>query len=207
MFGTYAAGDIKYSDINNDGRIDDTDYVPIGYPTVPEIIYGFGVSIGYKGFDLSAFFQGAGNQSFWINAASTSPFYNDAQMLKVYANSYWSEENQDKYATWPRLSPFIHNNNVPGWYYDNNGNLQWGTKHTWFMRDATFLRLKQAELGYTLPRRLTEKMKMSSLRFYLSGTNLFVLSRFKLWDVEMAGEGLGYPIQRVINIGLNLSFN
>ena len=75
------------------------------------------------------------------------------------------------------------------------------------MRDATFLRLKQAEMGYTLPHRLTSKLRMSSLRFYVSGTNLLTFSKFKLWDVEMAGEGLGYPIQRVFNVGLNLSFN
>ena len=149
--------------------------------------------MGYKGFDLSAFFQGAGNQSFWIDANSTAPFINDAQLLKAYADSYWSEESQNLYAIWPRLSIVTNSNNV--------------ARNTWFMRDATFLRLKQAELGYTLPNRLTEKLKMSSLRFYISGSNLLRFSNFKMWDVEMAGNGLGYPIQRVFNIGINLSFN
>ena len=189
----YGGGDIKYTDVNHDYKVDDADRVPIGNPTIPEIVYGFGFSMGYKGFDFSAFFQGVANESFWINANSTSPFVNDAQMLKVYADSYWSEEHQDYYAVWPRLSPFVHGNNV--------------ATNTWFMRNGTFLRLKQAELGYTLPHRLTGKMRMSSLRFYLSGTNLLLFSKFKLWDVEMAGEGLGYPIQRVFNIGINLSFN
>jgi len=189
----YGGGDIKYTDVNRDGKIDDADIVPIGNPSVPEIVYGFGFSMGYKGFDLSAFFQGVANESFWINATNTSPFVNDAQVLKVYADSYWSEESQNKYAVWPRLSPTAHSNNV--------------VRNTWFMRDGAFLRLKQMELGYTLPRRYTEKMKMSGLRFYISGTNLLLLSKFKLWDVEMAGEGLGYPIQRVFNVGVNLSFN
>ena len=201
----YGGGDIKYTDVNRDGKIDAADKVPIGNPTVPEIVYGFGISLGYKGFDFSAFFQGVANESFWINAASTSPFMNDAQMLKVYADSYWSEEHPNIYATWPRLSSSIHSNNVPGAYYDDG--WKWGTPNTWFMRNGTFLRLKQAEFGYTLPRRLTDKMRMSGLRFYLSGTNLFLFSKFKLWDIEMAGEGLGYPIQRVFNIGVNLSFN
>jgi len=192
----YGGGDIKYLDMNRDGKIDDADRVPIGNPTVPEIVYGFGFSMGYKSFDFSAFFQGVANESFWINAASTSPFVNDAQLLKVYADSYWSEENQDLYAIWPRLSPTINTNNVPQ-----------GSVNTWFMRDGAFLRLKQVELGYSLPQRWTEKMKMSNLRFYISGSNLLLFSKFKLWDVEMAGEGLGYPIQRVFNIGLNLSFN
>jgi TonB-linked SusC/RagA family outer membrane protein len=189
----YGGGDIKYLDMNKDGRIDDADRVPIGNPTVPEIVYGFGFSTGYKNLDFSAFFQGNANQSFWINASSTSPFVADAQMLKAYSDSYWSEENQDVYAVWPRLSPVIHSNNV--------------TRSTWFMRDATFLRLKQMEMGFTLPSKWTDKMHMSGLRFYVSGTNLLLFSKFKLWDVEMAGEGLGYPIQRVFNIGLNLSFN
>jgi hypothetical protein len=111
------------------------------------------------------------------------------------------------YAVWPRLSPTVHSNNVPDAYRDGNGNLQWRTKNTWFMRDGTFLRLKQAEIGYTLPHRWTERLRMSTFRVYVSGTNLLLFSKFKLWDVEMAGNGLGYPIQRVFNIGLNLSFN
>ena len=150
----YGGGDIKYTDVNRDGKIDEADRVPIGNPTVPEIVYGFGFSMGYKRLDFSAFFQGVANESFWINAAATSPFVNEAQMLKVYADSYWSEETQNIYATWPRLSTIIHSNNVPG-AYQENGQWKWGTKNTWFMRDGSFLRLKQLELGYTLPNRFT----------------------------------------------------
>ncbi len=189
----YGGGDIKYLDVNRDGRITEADMVPIGHPTVPEIVYGFGVSTGFKGFDCSLFFQGAARQSFWINAGGTAPFINDAQILKAYADSYWSEENQDIYALWPRLTTYWNSNNF--------------ATSTWFMRDGSFLRLKQVEIGYTIPQRFTEKIKMNNLRFYVSGTNLFVLSKFKMWDVEMAGNGLGYPNQRVINFGLNLSFN
>ena len=75
------------------------------------------------------------------------------------------------------------------------------------MRDGSFLRLKQAELGYTIPGRWKEKLHLANFRVYLSGTNLLVWSRFKLWDVEMAGNGLGYPIQRVVNVGVNITFN
>ena len=77
---------------------------------------------------------------------------------------------------------------------------------TWWLRDGSFIRVKQVEAGYTLPKNITEKMYLSSLRIYLSGSNLFQLSKFKLWDVEMGGNGLGYPLQRVFNIGLNLTF-
>lgn len=195
LIGTsqYGGGDIKYLDVNRDGKITEADRVPLGYPTVPEIVYGFGVSTGYKGFDFSVFFQGAARQSFWIDASSTAPFINDAQILKDYADSYWSEENQNVYALWPRLSPTLNSNNI--------------ATSTWFMRNGSFLRLKQMELGYTVPKGITEKIKMENLRFYVSGTNLLLFSKFKMWDVEMAGNGLGYPNQRVISFGVNLSFN
>lgn len=189
----YGGGDIKYLDVNRDGKITEADRVPLGYPTVPEIVYGFGISTGFKGLDFSVFFQGAGRQSFWINASGTAPFINDAQILKAYADSYWSEENQNVYALWPRLSPTLSSNNT--------------ATSTWFMRNGSFLRLKQMELGYTIPERITEKIKMNNLRFYVSGTNLLLFSKFKMWDVEMAGNGLGYPNQRVINLGLNVTFN
>jgi hypothetical protein len=189
----YGGGDIKYTDVNRDGQITATDMVPIGNPTTPEIIYGFGVSTGYKGLDASLFFQGAANESFWIDASNTSPFQGQTQLLKIYADSHWSETNQDLYALWPRLSPARNANNIQ--------------TSTWFMRDGTFIRLKQAEFGYTIPGKWKQKLGMSTLRLYFSGSNLLLFSKFKLWDVEMAGNGLGYPIQRVFNIGLNLTFN
>ena len=190
----YGGGDIKYVDVNRDGRITDADAVPIGAPTVPEIIYGFGFSTGYKGLDFSLFFQGLANESFWIDAANTSPFVNETQLLKVYAESHWSEANRDIYAIWPRLSSTRNNNNV-------------GVINTWFMRDGSFVRLKQAELGYTLPGKWKDKVHIKNLRVYVSGTNLLLFSKFKLWDVEMGGNGLGYPIQRVLNVGINLTIN
>jgi len=183
----YGGGDIKYTDINGDGKITVADQVPIGLPTTPEIVYGFGVSIGYKGFDWSIFFQGLANESFWINASYTSPFVNNTQLLKVYADDHWREDNGNIYATWPRLSYNLNTNNV-------------GVTSTWFMRDGSFLRLKQAEIGYTIPGKWKDKFRIGNLRVYLSGRNLLLWSRFKLWDVEMAGNGLGYPIQRTINM-------
>lgn len=75
------------------------------------------------------------------------------------------------------------------------------------MRNGSFLRLKQAEIGYTVTGKWQKKLHINQLRFYVSGTNLLLFSKFKLWDIEMAGYGLGYPIQRVFNIGINLTFN
>lgn len=191
-FGEYGGGDIKYHDTNGDGKITELDKVPIGYPTTPEIIYGFGASMGWKDFDFSFFFQGSARSSFWIDAEKTAPFQGETQLLKVYADNHWSEENRNIYALWPRLSPTINKNN--------------SQQSTWFMQDGSFLRLKQVEIGYTLPRHLSHKMHLGNLRFYLSGSNLLTFSKFKLWDVEMAGNGLGYPIQMNLCAGVNLSF-
>ena len=200
-FGSdYGGGDIKYTDVNGDGVISTADRVPIGYPTSPEIIYGFGASFGYKGLDFSFFFQGLARESFWIDATSrygtytagTGPFVNDTQLLKAYAESHWSEDNRDVYALYPRYSA-----------YQNYNNTQ---TSTWWMRDGSFLRLKQLELGYTLPQKLTQKIHIDNLRAYVQGNNLLCFSKFKLWDPELAGEGLNYPIQRTINIGINVTF-
>ncbi|MBO9730902.1 MAG: TonB-dependent receptor [Chitinophaga sp.] len=192
-FGPYGGGDIKYLDVNHDGQLTEADKVAIGNPTVPEVIYGFGFSLGYKNFDFSSFFQGLSNESFWIDPAATAPFAGQNQLLKAYADDHWSEDHQDVHALWPRLSPdFNQNNTQPS---------------TWFMRNGAFLRLKQVEIGYTLPRSWQKRLHTSTCRFYVNATNLLTFSKFKLWDVEMGGKGLGYPIQRVFNIGLNLNFN
>lgn len=196
-FGEYAGGDIKYRDINNDGNITALDMVPIGFPTRPEIIYGFGLSLGYKGFDFSAFFQGLARESFWMDARATSPFAvleSGAKnaLMQVYADNHWSETDRDLYALWPRLAPRVIDNNTQ--------------RSTWFMRDGTFLRLKSLEIGYSLPKNIIQTIKVEQFRIYLSGTNLLTFSKFKLWDPEMAGNGLGYPIQKVFNAGVQISF-
>jgi len=197
-FGSMAniAGDIKYKDVNKDGQITSLDMVPIGYPTVPEINYGAGFSLGYKRFDISAFFQGSARSSFWTGGSdgpsAVQPFVGGNQILKVFADSHYSLENPDLYALWPRLSTLTQSNNMQ--------------RSTWWLNDGTFLRLKQAEIGWSLPERIAKKMSMQNMRVYVSGTNLLLFSKFKLWDVEMGGNGLGYPLQRVYNMGINLTF-
>lgn len=194
-FGNYYAGDIKYRDVNSDGVINSKDMVYIGYPTTPEIIYGLGGTLGYKDFDFSFFFQGSARSSFFISPDAISPFVQNAGvgeqngLLKVIADNHWSEDNRDLYAFWPRLSiDGVSNNNQ---------------RSTWWMRDGTFLRLKTLEFGYTMPSKAVQKIGLSDFRFYLNATNLFVLSKFKMWDPEMGGNGLGYPVQRVFNIGVS----
>jgi TonB-linked SusC/RagA family outer membrane protein len=198
--GEYRGGDIKYKDLDGDGHINELDVVPMGYPTVPEINYGFGVSVGYKNFDISVFFQGSARSSFFIDAAAMSPFVQgtysgkttENALAKFIADDYWSELNQNPYAGWPRLSSSTITNNT--------------VKSTWWLRDNSYLRFKSFEVGYQIPEKFAAKLHLSSLRFYASGTNLWVFSKFKLWDVELGGNGLNYPLQRVINIGMNVNF-
>jgi len=193
---TYGGGDIKYRDINGDGLISEADQVPIGLPTSPEIIYGFGGTFGYKGFDISAFFQGSARSSFFINPQNIAPFVQNGGsqngLLSQVASSYWSEENRNSYAFWPRLSSnFVDNNNQVS---------------TWWMRNGSFLRLKSIELGYTLNNSTLSRLGLKNFRAYVNSTNLAMISSFKLWDTEMGGNGLGYPIQMVYNLGLSVSF-
>ena len=112
--------------------------------------------------------------------------------MQVIADDHWSEDNPNVYAMWPRLSiTDIPNNTV---------------RSTYFMQDGSFMRLKQLEIGYTIPQKWADKIYLNSMRFYVSGRNLLTFSKFKLWDPEMAGNGLGYPIQKVYNLGLQVNF-
>ena len=199
--GDYQAGDIKYRDINGDGVINEYDIVPMGYPTNPEIQYGFGGSMGYKDFDISVFLQGSSRYSFFLNARAMAPFVEvtsggqkgNRAMLNFIAESVWTETNRDVYASWPRLSP-----DTGSAAYGNNNNF---VNSNFWMRSASFLRLKSVEMGYKIP-----DIKGFSPRVYASGTNLLTFSDFKLWDPEMGGNGLAYPIQRVFNVGLQINF-
>lgn len=194
------AGDIKYKDINGDGRVNDDDQVHIGYPTVPEITYGFGLSAGYKNFDVSTFFQGQGRVSFFIDPNGRRsdpdrfgivPFAGHRGALKIIADDHWNPNNPVSHAFWPRLSASVNQNNSR-------------QNSTWWMRNGRFIRLKTLEVGYTLPKNWVQPASM--VRVYVTAQNLFTISDFKLWDPEMAGNGLAYPLQRVYNVGINVTF-
>ena len=200
QFGNYTGGDIKYRDVNGDGVISSLDRVPIGLPTTPEIIYGFGGTVGYKDFDLSVFFQGSARSSFQISPSDISPFVlgtgdetgQQNGLLRLIADSYWSEDNRDSYAFWPRLSSNIVENNVQS--------------SSWWLQNNDFLRLKNLEIGYRASEKLVDALGIRSLRIYASGINLAVWSSFDLWDPEMGSNGLGYPIQSTYNLGVQFDF-
>lgn len=194
-------GDIKYRDLNGDGRITVADRAPIGLPTTPQIMYGFGFSVNYKGLELNARFQGQSRVSFFIDPRSVSPFIippapqiqGQSQVLQAFADDHWSEENQNLYALYPRLG-------VSSQAIENN--LQ---RSTWWMRDGSFLRLKTAEIGYALPVSFLKRFGLKYCRVYVNGLNLFNITKFDLWDPELGGNGFSYPIQKAYNLGININ--
>ena len=196
-FGEVQPGDIKYKDINGDGQVDQYDKVAIGYTSIPEINYGFGISVGYKGLDASVFFNGVDHVTRQIGGsnlygASSSPQLT-GQVFKDVALNHWTVDNQNTNAPYPRLGTTRSNNNVQ-------------TSDYW-TRDMSFLRLKNAEIGYTFPKKWTKKAGIQALRLYVSGTNLLTFSNFKLWDPELdTAYGTKYPITRNVSLGLNINF-
>lgn len=183
------AGDIKYKNVSQmygygDDLVDSNDWVWLGHPTVPEIVYGFGPSLKWKKFDFSFFMQGVARTSLFIK--DFHPFGDNSlrNVLTWVAEDRWSPDNQNSNAGYPRLSRNTNKNNNQ-------------TSDFW-MRSGAFLKLKNTEIGYT----------HKNMRFYVSSNNLITFSKFDLWDPEQGGgSGLKYPTQRVFNIGFQMTLN
>ena len=190
-----APGDIKYKDVNGDGKITNDDIVPIGSTTKPNFIYGFGLSAVWKGFDFNVLFQGVGKSSFFIDGFTVYPFSHEAwgNILTDVKGNYWSEGvNEDPHAKYPRLT------------YGNNSNNNRAS--TYWLRDGSYMRLKNLEVGYTLPTKLVSSLMIEKIRVYFMGTNLFTFSDFKLWDPELgSSNGQQYPLSRTFTLGLTVS--
>lgn len=196
-FGDVMPGDIKYKDINGDGRIDDNDRVAIGATTKPNLTYGFGISSKWKGLDVSMHFQGVGKSTFQIGGSSVHMFsLGDGwgNILSDLANSnrWILGDNEDPNAEYPRLT-----------YGANSNNYQ---SSTYWLRDGSYLRLKTLDIGYTFPTALVNKMHMSNVRIFFIGTNLLTFSKFKLWDPEMgSSDGKKYPLSKTISLGISVN--
>ena len=205
-FGDVRPGDIKYRDINGDGVVDQFDIVPIGYTHVPEINYGFGISLAWHGVDASVFFSGVANYTRFISGANLyGAATNMVQLGQIYADvamNRWTVDNPDPGAPYPRLATNKVENNQVNVIWDGQSAMS-----TYWQRDMSFMRLKNAEIGYTLPKNITRKAGMSTVRIYLQGVNLLTFSKFKLWDPELnASSGNIYPQMRTYSFGLNIGF-
>ena len=189
QYGSFGPGDIKYVDQNGDGVINTSDRVIMG-GTIPRYTYGLTLYGEYKGFDLNIFFQGVGKANGYINGQGIQTFIEGGSVLEMHKD-YWTPENRN--AKFPRLA------------FNETNNMQ---NSTFWMKDASYVRLKNLQVGYTIPRKTLSKTPISNLRLYFSTDNVFTVSDFwKQYDVEApVGNGSFYPIMRNFSFGLDLSF-
>lgn len=181
-------GDLQYVDTDEDGVITANDMVRINRTATPKIVYGITLNGGWKGLDLNVFFQG--------QAQAKTLFMPTMNMVQEYFDGRYVESDASTHATAKYPKALIKQT-----YCDN-----WNGKYsTWWLRNTAFLRLKSVELGYTLPKSIVNKISVENLRVYVSGTNLFTIDSFKVADPEV-GSITEYPLQRMINFGVNLTF-
>ena len=198
--GTLGPGDIKYADLNHDGVIDSNDKKRgVGHPYNPEINYGFGLNVEYKGFYVSAFFQGTGNSSVLLASGNNHfwPFnwYEDKSNYRTLFLDRWTADNPRQDVTMPRLHS----------HYSHNVNKE---ASTWWLRSGNFLRFKNLEIGYNLPKTFLRKIRLDAARVYMLGNNLCVWDDIKYWDPEQGNRnnGMSYPMSRTFTLGLEVNF-
>jgi TonB-linked SusC/RagA family outer membrane protein len=187
-------GDFVYKDLNNDGNIDERDQAPIdNAKTLPTISYGASVQLEYKNFDFYAQVQGISGQSAYYNGCGI--FDNCYQ--GVYTDLHRNAWTKERYAAGEEIS-------YPALTTGSSSSLQ---RNEFFYSKDDYLRVKNVVLGYTLPKRLTDKLKASEIRFYLSGTNLLTFTSLKFDNIDPEQSSFSqYPVYRTFNIGLNLNF-
>ncbi|MBU2975156.1 MULTISPECIES: TonB-dependent receptor [unclassified Zobellia] len=198
QFGDLHPGDVRYADLSGpdgvpDGKIDSNDQTVIGKPVYPSTTYGLNSSVSYKGFDLSLFFQGTAGSDINIQTFLTSPFANNGSNTSYeYFNNRWTPDNQG--ARYPRATPSPYSNNTQD-------------SDFWIV-DTSYLRLKTASLGYSLPQTITEKLNVSSIGFTLTAQNLFTISKLDFIDPELGYDDRenSYPIMKSLAFGMNISF-
>ena len=197
-------GDIRYVDLNGDGVINTNDRKAIGYRDIPEIYYGLGASVEWRGIDFAVFFKGVDHVSLNMMSqakllvtgiTSTDGRPETSNMISDLYGNYWTPERPN--AKYPRLT------------YLNESTNNTQVSDFW-TRDASYISLQNVELGWTLPAKWTARMRMSAFRVYLQGQNLLRFSKFDLWDPNLTGSGgatvFSYPTTRVISFGISASF-
>jgi TonB-linked SusC/RagA family outer membrane protein len=193
-FGEYRPGDVKYKDVNGDGQISIDDQVPIGYSNIPEIVYGFGIQVDYKGFDLGLFFRGQGHVTYKLGG-SYVPFREGVGKRNLFKEALdrWTVDNPDPDAQYPRL-----------YNGTNSNNWQVSTRNIY---NGSFLRLADVEIGRSINKDILEKIHLKGLRIYFHVNNAAVFSKWKMWDPETGDDdGEKYPLQRKMNLGIRANF-
>ncbi len=193
-FGTPRVGDFVYKDVNGDGEIDEKDISPIGYSTtVPGLNYGVSLGLNFKGFDFNVLFSGLGRYSKYYMGQGVVEYTKSGTFFDWTRNG-WTEErwaNGEK-ITYPAIS---------------TGQTTSHTTNDFFIQNRSFLRLKNIELGYTLPERFLSKAGVKSLRVYVSGQNLFVWDNLRITHIDPEQDNsYGYPITKNVSLGVNINF-
>jgi len=185
-------GDLKYRDVNGDGKIDANDRTVID-GVFPKLNYSFNFSASFKNFDFSAMLQGVYGVKSYVSSWGVTPFVQGSPPTKDWLGR-WTEENPS--TTMPRI------------YWGWSAPEKFSRASSYFVQDASYLRLKNIVLGYTLPEDLLKKMKIERLRVYFSGDNIFTATKFKGLDPERLGNGdlVQYPQNKIYSFGIQLNF-
>lgn len=193
-FGTPRVGDFVYKDVNGDSVIDDKDLSPIGYSTsIPGIVYGITLSANIKGFDFNVLFSGVGQYSKYFSGQGVVEYTKAGTYFEWTRNAWTQEryENGEK-ITYPALS---------------TGQTVSHTQNDFFIQNRAFLRLKNVEIGYTLPFKFLTKAGVKSLRIYVSGQNLYDWNHLRITHIDPEQNGnYTYPITKNVSIGVNVNF-
>lgn len=194
--GDVRPGDIKFKDIDGNGKIGPNDRTWIGYGVIPEMTYGLSFTVSYKRFSLYTLFQGTGNVDIYLNGSGLQPFVHGINHGNLFAKikDRWTKKNPDLHAFYPRLAvPTTINQN----YHSS----------TWWLKNGRYLRIKNAILAYNFPSRWLQKAHIKSARIFIAGRNLLTFSPFKMWDPEMGnGRGAAYPLTKGYSAGLEFHF-
>ncbi|MEC5142900.1 TonB-dependent receptor [Chitinophaga sp. 212800010-3] len=193
--GNVRPGDIKFKDINGDGVINAYDQAPIGYGSIPEIVYGFGINAAWRNFAIGMFFQGISNVDIYTYGEGFVPFQQGGTRgnLMDVVTDRWTPDNPNPHPFYPRLS-----------FGEVNDNYK---ASTWWIKNGRYLRLKNAEVSYTLPQHWLKRIGVQRSRIYMLGYNLLTFSPFKLWDVELGeGRGTKYPQLTTYTVGASFQF-
>ena len=186
-------GDVKYRDINGDGLIDTYDRIFIGYPRMPEIMFGAGGTVSYKGVDVSVYFTGATRTSISLIGPAIHAFSSGLgadNITREYFDNRWTINNPN--AKYPAVGDANSPNNFQA--------------STLWQRNASYLRLRNVEIGYNFQPGLLKYLHISNIRTFINGVNLFTWDKLNFIDPESDNGTGGYPIQRIINAGLQITF-
>ena len=185
-FASVQAGDIKYKDQNNDGIVDDRDYYPIGYTSIPELTFGLTAGAQYKNVYLNVFFQGVTNRTVYLSGSDFYAFQNNGKISSIALDRWTSDTHES--AKYPRLSSQNNINNFLG--------------SSFWQRDGSFIKLRNIEFGYHFPSSITRKIGLEGATVFINGTNLHTWDYVKIADPEILS---GYPAMRAFNLGVKIN--